>query len=181
MNMPPEYTKGMGKQGKQNLLKFIDDGGIVLAWGQSTELFVGLQEIERGKDVKEEFTLPVSDVSSSLIKDGFEAIGCHVKVNSIKHPLTYGMPSSFPIFFTGNPVFETSVPYFDTDRRVILSFPEGDPKLSGYIKKGELLEHKAALVWVSKNKGQLILYGFNPQFRGQTSGTFKLLFNGLLL
>jgi hypothetical protein len=181
MNMPPEYTKGMGKQGKQNLLKFIDDGGIVLAWGQSTELFVGLQEIERSKDVKEEFTLPVSDVSSSLIKDGFEAIGCHVKVNSIKHPLTYGMPSSFPIFFTGNPVFETSVPYFDTDRRVILSFPEGDPKLSGYIKKGELLEHKAALVWVSKNKGQLILYGFNPQFRGQTSGTFKLLFNGLLL
>lgn len=181
MNMPPEYTKGMGKQGKQNLLKFIDNGGIVLSWGQSTELFLGMQEVEQGKDSKEEFTLPVTDVSASLAKDGFEAIGCHVKVNSIKHPLTLGMPSSFPIFFTGSPVFETSVPYFDTDRRVVLSFPEGDPKLSGYIKHGELLEHKAALVWVKKNKGQLVLFGFNPQFRGQTSGTFKLLFNSLLL
>jgi hypothetical protein len=49
------------------------------------------------------------------------------------------------------------------------------------MKNGELLENKAAMVWVKKNKGQLLLFGFNPQFRGQTSGTFKLIFNALLL
>lgn len=182
MNLPPDFSKGMGKPGKQNLLKFIHDGGKVLAWGQSTELFMGVQEIEYGKDNKEEFTLPVTDVSKTLAKNGLEAIGCHVRVNAIKnHPLTYGMPNSFPIYFTGSPVFETSIPYFDTDRRVILSFPEGDPKVSGYVKNGELLESRAALVCVKKNQGQLILFGFNPQFRGQTTGTFKLLFNALLL
>ena len=181
MNLPPEFAKGMGKQGKQNLLKFIHDGGKVVAWGQSTELFMGMHELELGKDSKEEFSLPVSDVSAALTRDGLEAIGCHVMVNSIKnHPLTYGMPESFPIYFTGSPVFETSVPYFDTDRRVIISYPLGDPRVSGYIKNGKLLEHKAAMVWIQKNKGQLLLYGFNPQFRGQTSGTFKLLFNALL-
>ncbi len=181
MNMPPEFAKGMGKQGKQNLLKFIHDGGKVVAWGQSTELFLGVHELELGKDSKEEFSLPVSDVSEALARNGLEAIGCHVMVNSIKnHPLTYGMPESFPIYFTGSPVFETSVPYFDTDRRVIISHPLSDPRVSGYIKNGKLLEHKAAMVWIQKNKGQLLLFGFNPQFRGQTSGTFKLLFNALI-
>ncbi|MDX9846463.1 MAG: M14 family zinc carboxypeptidase [Tenuifilaceae bacterium] len=181
MNMPPEFTKGMGKQGKQNLLKFIHDGGKVVAWGQSTELFLGVHELELSKDSKEEFTLPVSEVSAALTRDGLEAIGCHVMVNSIKnHPLTYGMPESFPIYFTGSPIFETSVPYFDTDRRVLISYPVGDPRISGYIKNGKLLEDKAALVWIRKNQGQLLLFGFNPQFRGQTSGTFKLLFNALL-
>ena len=181
MNLPPDYAKGMGKEGKQNLLQYIDEGGKVLAWGQSAELFFGLQEIKLGKDEKEEFVLPVSDVSGNLSKQGFEAIGCHLLVKAIKHPLTLGMPKTFPIFFTGSPVFETSIPYFDTDRRVVLSFPEGDPKLSGYVKKGEKLENKAAMVWLRKNKGQLVLFAFNPQFRGQTSGTFKLLFNALLL
>ena len=181
MNLPPEFSKGMEKKGKQNVLKFIDDGGKVLSWGQSTELFMGMLEIEHDKGRKEEFTLPVSNVASSLTKNGLEAISMHVNINALeKHPLTLGLPKSFPIFFTGSPVFETSIPYFDTDRRVILSFPEGDPRLSGYMKKGELLEHKAAMVWLQKNKGQLILFGFNPQFRGQTSGTFKLIFNALL-
>lgn len=181
LNLPPEYSKGMGKKGKSNLMQFIDQGGKVISWGQSTELFLGMLEFDIDKEKKEEFTLPVSNVSASLARNGLEAIGCHVKVNSLKdHPLTYGLPSSFPIFFTGSPVFETSIPYFDTDRRVILEFPEGDPTLSGFIKKGELLENKAAMVWIRKNKGQVVMFGFNPQFRGQTSGTFKLIFNALI-
>jgi hypothetical protein len=182
INLPPQFAKGMGTKGKNNLLKFIDNGGKILSWGQSAELFLGMLTIELEKDKKEEFTLPVNDVSSTIKKNGLEAIGCHVKVNSLQgSALTYGMPKTFPIFFSGSPVFETSIPYFDTDRRVILTFPEGDPRLSGYMKNGELLENKAAMVWVKKNKGQLLLFGFNPQFRGQTSGTFKLIFNALLL
>jgi hypothetical protein len=181
LNLPPDFTKGMGAKGKQNVMKFVDGGGKVLSWGQSTEIFMGMLEIEIDKDKKEEFTLPVQNVAASLRKDGLDAIGTHIKVNATENqPLTYGLPETFPIYFSGSPVFETSIPYFDTDRRVILSFPIGDPRLSGYLKKGELLENKAAMVWVKKNKGQIILYGFNPQFRGQTSGTFKLIFNALI-
>ncbi|MCK7538286.1 MAG: hypothetical protein MZV63_48690 [Marinilabiliales bacterium] len=40
------------------------------------------------------------------------------------HPLTYGMPASAGVFYRGNPLFTTTVPRFDMDRRVIGSFPE---------------------------------------------------------
>ena len=182
MNLPAKYTKGMGKKGKDNLLKFIDNGGKVIAWGRSVEHFMGMLELDRGEGNKEEFRLPISNVVSSFQSRGFEAIGAHAKVNALQnHPLVLGFEESFPIFFNSDAIFETSIPFFDTDRRVILSFPEGDPRLSGYMKNGELLEHKAALVWIKKNKGQLVLFGFNPQYRGQTSGTYKLIFNSILM
>lgn len=34
---------------------------------------------------------------------------------------------------------------------------------------------------IKKGKGQLVLYGFYPQFRASTAGTYKFLFNALLL
>ena len=37
------------------------------------------------------------------------------------------------------------------------------------------------MVWVRAGKGQLVLFGIRPQFRGSTPATFKLVFNALLL
>ena len=43
------------------------------------------------------------------------------------------------------------------------------------------LAGKAAMVWLKKGKGKLVLMGFNPQFRASTTSNYKLLFNGILL
>ena len=128
---PHDFTKGIGKKGMQNLLKFINAGGIVISWGNSTDLFMGTLNIEHSKDNKEEFRLPVNNISQSLQKDGLYIPGSLVKLNLKKnHPLTYGMRKEAGAFYRGRPVFSTSLPNFDMDRRVIGTFPETDILMS---------------------------------------------------
>lgn len=97
------------------------------------------------------------------------------------HPLCYGMSESVNVFSRGTPVFATSIPNFDMDRRVVGTFPELNILVSGYAANEEKLAGKAALVWLKKGQGQLVLMGFNPQFRASTTSNYKLLINGILL
>ncbi|MFH1296628.1 MAG: hypothetical protein ABIJ04_05060 [Bacteroidota bacterium] len=128
------------------------------------------------------FRLPVRDISKSIKSAGVYCPGSFVKTElKEEHPLTLGMPSSTGVFFRGTPVFTTSIPRFDMDRRVIAKFPDEEILMSDYCEKPEKLADKTVMVWLQKGKGQLVLYGFNPQFRASTQGSYKLLFNGLLL
>jgi len=179
---PPEYTKGIGKKGMDNLMAFLDAGGTILSWGASTSLFIGKLEIPRGKEEKEEFQLPVQDISEGLQKSGLYCPGALLRILLLEeHPLTYGLPHEIGVVFNGNPVFTTSVPIFDMDRRVIARFPEKNILMSGYCEKQELVGDKTCLVWLKKGKGQLVLFGFSPIFRASTQAAYKLLFNALLL
>ncbi len=177
----PDYVKGMDKEGLENLMTFSDQGGIVIAWGRSTRLFEGLLKIKHGETV-EEFQLPFRDLSPALAKDGLYVPGSLLQVDVLKgHPLTLGMPESIGVFSRGRPVFQTSVPRFDMDRRVIGTYPEKEVLMSGYASGEEKMGNKAAMIWMQKGKGQFVFYGFNPQFRASTQTSFKLLFNAILL
>lgn len=179
---PPEFTKGIGEKGFEKILKFIDNGGKIVSWGESAGLFIGPLKITYAEDNIEEFTLPVQDNSKSLAAKGLYCPGSLVNIKLKKdHPLTLGMEESIGVFYRGRPVFTTDEPYFDMDRRVIALFPEKDVLKSGYIEKEELLGNKSAMVWLKKGKGQLVLFAFNPQFRSSTPVSYKLLFNALLL
>jgi len=162
-------------------MTFSENGGIIIAWGSSAGLFEGILKIS-GKDTEEEFMLPYSDISEQLGKDGLDVPGSLVKVNLLEdHALTVGMPGQIGVFSRGMPVFRTSLPIFDMDRRVIGTYPEKDVVMSGYGANTEKLGNKAAMIWLKKGKGQFVFYGFGPQFRASTQGTYKLLFNALLL
>lgn len=179
---PPEYTKGIGDKGFDKVLKFLNDGGKIISWGESTELFMGPLKTTLADNSIEEFTLPVSDISKTLATKGFYCPGSLMKVGLRQnHPLTLGMESHVGVFYRGIPVFSTREPSFDTDRRVIASFPEKDILLSGYAEMEQQVGLKAAMVWAQKGKGQLVLFGFNPQFRNSMPATYKLLFNAILL
>lgn len=181
----PDYVKGMEKEGFEKLMAFSAGGGIIVAWGRSCALFEGLLKSKKGggKEVdKEEFRLPFRDISSGLSKEGLDIPGSLLGVDLLQdHPLTLGMPGRIGVFSRGRPVFETSVPIFDADRRVIGRFPEKDVLMSGYAEGEEKLENKAAMIWIRKGKGQFVFFGFYPQFRASTQASFKLLFNSLLL
>ena len=178
---PPEFTKGIGKEGMKKLMEYIGKGGNIIAWGSSTELFKG--ELAIGEETaKEEFQLPFRDQADQLSKQGLYIPGSLVTMKITKdHPVTLGLEDEIGVFYRGRPVFVTSVPNFDMDRRVLGVTPEKDILKSGYIEKEELLKNKSLMLWMKKDKAQFVFFAFNPQFRASTHVSYKLLFNAILL
>ncbi len=120
---PPEFTKGIGKAGMKNLMSFIDQGGLIISWGESVGLFGKELTMSHPADT-EVFRLPFSDISENLVKKGLYCPGSLVKMNITRdHPVTLGMESEIGIFFRGQPVFSTSIPDLDMDRRVLGVIP----------------------------------------------------------
>jgi hypothetical protein len=177
---PPQFRKPISKKGRGKLTEFITSGGVVVSWGHSTGLFTEGLPLPKDGEESETYELPVRDVSERL--KGVSVPGAFLAVDLIPdHFLTWGMPEKAGAFSRGTPVFATSIPVLDTDRRVIGIYPERDLLLSGYIAGEKELQNRPSMVWVRAGKGQLVLFGFRPQFRGSTPATFKLVFNSLLL
>ena len=65
--------------------------------------------------------------------------------------------------------------------KIIARYPSDPAKilLSGWALGAEKIAGQAALVEVTYGKGKIILFGFRPQYRGQSLATFPLFFNAI--
>ena len=58
----------------------------------------------------------------------------------------------------------------------VLAYPaSGNALLSGWLLGPQKLNGKAAMVDVKRGRGHVVLYGFRPQYRGQSNATFPLI------
>jgi hypothetical protein len=177
---PPTFRKPISKKARADLTEFITGGGVVVSWGRSTGLFTEGLPLPGDNGDDDVLELPVRDLTEGL--QGVSVPGAFLAVDFISdHPLTWGMPERAGAFSRGRPVFATSIPVLDTDRRVLGIYPERDLLISGYLEGEEQLQNRANVVWLRAGKGQLVLFGIQPQFRGGTPATFKLVFNAVLL
>ena len=170
--LPPEYAGGVGEEGGQQIKQWIEKGGTAVALDSSTDYLIEL------------LGLPVFNVLEGVGSDRFDCPGSmlRLKVDNT-HPVAYGMRTEEAGYFSDSPAFQTRLPDARFDRRVVASYPEYDDQIlvSGYLKGGELLERRAAVVDLRVGKGRVVLIGLRAQHRAQPHRTFKLLFNSLYL
>jgi len=168
---PPEYTGGLGSAGVEALRAFLQAGGTVVALEQASlfaieDLAAPATVVHGGRGPRE---------GQAAVR--FSAPGSIFEVNvDHAHPVASGMDSVAAIYFDSSPILDAA-----PGGRAIASYRrDGSPLLSGFVQGAEMLAGRAALIEAPVGAGRVILFGFSPQHRGQTNGTFKLLTNAIL-
>lgn len=167
---PKEYRSGIGKDGVDKLREFIESGGTVVTLGEASDFAI------------EELNLPISNVVKGMSPKEFFCPGSTINTNiDTNHPYAYGVDEKPLIFFQRNSaVFELKQSASNQDYKVVVRYPGERVLQSGWLIGEKHLSRKAALIDARLGEGHVVLFGFSPQFRAMTDGTFKLFFNCLL-
>jgi hypothetical protein len=167
--VPGQYAGGLGEDGIDNLREFVRDGGTLIALNRTSSALIPL------------LSLPVQNVIEGAKSDKFFCSGALLRVET-EHsdlPDNYGLSDSPVVMFQGGPAFQP-LPGFHG--AVLAHYPkETNPLESGLLLHPEAIEGKAAALEVAYGRGRIFLFGFKPQFRGQSHATYKYLFNELYL
>jgi hypothetical protein len=165
--VPGQYAGGVGSTGADALRDFVSAGGTLVALGNASLFPI------------EQFDLPVANALAGLRPDQFFCSGTLLKVEirEPNHPIVAGLPADPTVMFERNVAFDTR-PNFRG--KVLASYPkERSPLRSGYLIGADRLQGKAAALDVDYGKGHVILIGFRTQWRAQSHGTYKFLFNAM--
>ena len=124
-------------------------------------------------------SLPVENVIEGAKSDKFFCSGALLRLN-LEHaelPVNYGVSESPVVMFQSGPAFQPAAGFHGA---VLARYPkETNPLESGLLLHPEAIEGKAAAMELVYGKGRIVLFGFKPQFRGQSHATYKYLFNEL--
>jgi Zinc carboxypeptidase len=165
---PDSLRGGLGDAGAASLQAFVRDGGTMIAFNDASEYAIATLE------------LPVKNVLEGVRNTDFYAPGSLMAITlDAAHPVARRMTAPVPAaWFEDSPAFEITDP---TRAVAVASYPaSGDPLLSGWLLGGTKLHGRAALVDVTVGRGHAILFGFRPQYRGQSMNTQPLLWGAIL-
>jgi hypothetical protein len=168
--LPAPYAGGIGKEGVAALKAFVEAGGTLVAFSEACNLPI------------DEFGIPVRNTAARLKSSDYSVPGTMLNIDlDPTNPLAWGMAEHAAVYHTGGPVLATSVPGANVGRSIAARFVAAKEDLvaSGWAAGEEYLAGHPALVEASLGKGRVVLFGFRPQQRAQTVGTYSLVFNAL--
>ncbi len=195
-SMPDAYVGGLGLEGAFALQKFVKEGGTIVTLGDASSFAIS------------QFGLPIRNVVAGASSQNFSIPGSLLRASvDTTDPLGYGMAEEVAVNFVNGVAFDVlgqagcvddllnqrhcrevarggrplnempSVSRFDsivnyaTDAEEVL--------MSGWATGTEHIATKTAMARVPHGDGEVVVFGFRPQFRGQPRGTYKLFFNAL--
>lgn len=163
----PEYSARLNRDDIAAFEQFIRDGGVLVCINSASTFAI------------QQFKLPVKNVVEGLRPDDFFLRGSLVDVAvDTSSQIMAGMPAKAPVMAENSPVF---APEDASVGRILAKYQDsGSPLVSGFLLGEKHLNGRAAAVDVSLGNGHVVLIGFRPQWRGQSFGTFKVLFNAIL-
>jgi hypothetical protein len=180
----PEYTGGIGPEGVAALAKFVSEGGTLIAFDTASELPIQFFPIAARNLIRAPAPESEQQDGEPPAVTGFYAPGSLIRITvDNTHPIGFGMPKEAIAMTTGGTAFDVpaSARRGENGIRTVAHFATKDLLASGYAYNSGLIEGKHALIEARYGKGRVVLFGFRPQFRGQTFGTFKLVLNAIYL
>lgn len=161
--VPAEYVGGVGREGLAAVRRFVERGGRLIAIETSTELAIELFDLridERPWAGRAGFYIPGSIVALDIDAERQE---------------DWGDGGGIAWFSRQSRAFTVS----DRRTQVLARYGAGDPRLSGLVLGGEQIAGHPALVQTSVGRGSVVLFGFQPNYRGQSQASWPLLFRAI--
>lgn len=184
LSMPKKFTGGIGLDGMSKIDQYTKSGGTVIFFDAASDLAI------------EQLGLPVRNVVSNLPSSSFFIPGSLVRMKvDTNNQLAYGMMDEVAASFNRSSAFQTieqrksgeggEEKIADAPEANVIevaSYASNDILMSGWAMGEErYLKNKSAMLHIPHGSGDIVLFGFRPQFRGQPRGTYKLIFNSIYL
>jgi hypothetical protein len=165
--VPAESGRGIGDKGYENLARFVEDGGTLICFDGSCGPLI------------RQWQLPLRNVLEGVRSSDFYCPGSILRLNvDTANPMARTMSKETDAYFINSSAFETT----DSGKvQVIAHYAKENVLRSGWLRGEDRVKDKIALAEVTKGKGRIVLFAFRPQHRGQTWGTFPLIWNAINL
>ncbi len=166
---PEKFVGGIGKEGVAALDAYATAGGTIIFYDNASDFAI------------EQFKLPVKNVTTGLKPNDFFIPGSLVRMNvDNTNRLAVGMPSEVSASFNQSRAFK-----IDAGAPGVMEvskYASDDILLSGWALGEEThLANTSAMVHAKRGSGDLVLFAFRPQFRGQSRGTYRMIFNAIFM
>jgi hypothetical protein len=163
----PEYAYALTPDDLKAFEAFVRGGGTVVCFNSACRFAI------------QQLKLPVKNAVEGLKSEEFFLRGSIVEIETdATHPVMAGMPARAAVFVDSSPVFDLLEGFQGTVPAKYAA--AGSPLRSGYLIGEKYLQGKAAAVDVNLDRGHVVLIGFRPQWRAQSFGAFRVVFNAAL-